>query len=43
MDGIRKKFSNAAVIRGIGYKGPERPSNPVPQRKYSCLEPARND
>jgi hypothetical protein len=25
MDGIRKKFGNAAVIRGIAYKGPEKP------------------
>jgi DNA polymerase IV len=22
MDGLRKKFGNAAVIRGIAYKGP---------------------
>jgi DNA polymerase IV len=25
MDGIRKRFGNAAVIRGIAYEGPEKP------------------
>jgi DNA polymerase IV len=25
IDGLRKKFGNAAVIRGIAYEGPERP------------------
>jgi DNA polymerase-4 len=24
MDGIRKKFGSAAVIRGIAYEGPEK-------------------
>jgi DNA polymerase-4 len=24
MDDLRKKFGNAAVIRGIAYKGPEK-------------------
>ena len=26
MDGLRKKFGNAAVIRGIAYDGPEKPA-----------------
>jgi DNA polymerase-4 len=25
MDDLRKKFGNAAVIRGIAYEGPEKP------------------
>jgi DNA polymerase-4 len=24
IDGLRKKFGNAAVIRGIAYEGPEK-------------------
>jgi DNA polymerase-4 len=28
MDDLRKKFGNAAVIRGIAYEGPEKPEQP---------------
>ena len=29
IDGLRKKFGNTVVIRGIAYEGPERPEKPA--------------